>query len=106
MLVIKSTDKGLGNISEEYFTARMYLDVAQGVELASKEVIQKDGDVVRRGGIDEHHARWQLAAALVYDDEVSLVRSSSAVRHLQGVVKFQLLARCHDQRQVEKETQV
>lgn len=51
-------------ICEEKGTTRgMDFDIIQRIKLSAKEIIQQDGSVVRRIGVDQGNRRWQRPAS-------------------------------------------
>lgn len=68
----------------------MYFDIVQRVELASVIVVEENGGIVRRRGIDESKGGRTRTAARVDEEEVGLVGTCAPVGHLNGFRKVQL----------------
>ena len=78
------------DVCEEYASAWVYFDVVERVELAPVIVVEKNGSVVRRRGVDERNGGWMRTAARVDEEEVGMVGTCAPVRHLNGFRKIQL----------------
>ena len=78
------------DVCEEYVSAWVYFDVVERVELASVIVVEENGSIVRRGGVDERNGGRTRPAARVDEEEVRLVGACAPVGHLNGFWEIQL----------------
>lgn len=68
----------------------MNLDIVQGVKLSPKEIIEDNGSVVGRLGVDECDRRWYIASARIDEEQRGSERACASVGHLDGLRKSQL----------------
>lgn len=80
------------NIGEvELAVGRMKLDVVQRVELAAKEVIQQDSDILWWFRIDEDDVRRPCAPSGIDEYQVAFIRPCSSIRHLHCLREIDLI---------------
>jgi hypothetical protein len=78
------------DVCEEYVSAWVYSDIVERVELASVIVVEENGGIVRRRGVDESKGGRTRTAARVDEEEAGLVGACAPVGHLNGFWKVQL----------------